>query len=441
MSDLRQALTNPSSYQKAIQQSRYHSQLSTKQIENISFNLANLVQNGRFEFAPASQTQYQRFDGAWRPCLQYSLNDFLVNKVITNSLTQSFEPKCSPNVYGFMPHRSGAQAVAKFCHFLKTQVDQQGKLDIWMIMSDIKNAHQSFPIHKNSLLWEKLGNLIYPETEPVDPYIDALITASIAPYYYTKDKKLAQHNAGLPTGNPISNILQNIYLTEVDELIPKCPDIFYARYGDDVLIAGNNKQTILDWEEAFFSCLKKLALTPNMQKHQHIYFSKNGYRSNDVNFVGKNTLFFLRQVITADGSIYLPKIENHLFYVRCRQSIMKNHHLCRNKLIDEQGKFICHRLADELLHLNLKNTHKVHTLTVRPDSNKDCNIMLCAHSHSFLKEMDRKIAEMIAEELSGIAGSKAFRVIPYKKIRAEWGLPSLVKMVNQFHSVRRNGLN
>ena len=42
-----------------------------------------------------------------------------------------------------------------------------------------------------------------------------------------------------------------------------------------------------------------------------------------------------------------------------------------------------------------------------------------------LKQMDRQIALWVAQALCGVYNQSAFRIIPYKKIRSEWHLPSL----------------
>lgn len=64
-------------------------------------------------------------------------------------------------------------------------------------------------------------------------------------------------------------------------------------------------------------------------------------------------------------------------------------------------------------------------------------MILRANDHHYLQEVDRIIALMIAEKLSGVKGRKAFRYIPYQKIREKWQLPSLVTMVNTFYKNKK----
>ena len=48
-----------------------------------------------------------------------------------------------------------------------------------------------------------------------------------------------------------------------------------------------------------------------------------------------------------------------------------------------------------------------------------------------LKEIDYRLAKFIAERLSKTKGPKAFRTIPYQKIRDDWKLKSLYHTRNR----------
>jgi hypothetical protein len=53
-----------------------------------------------------------------------------------------------------------------------------------------------------------------------------------------------------------------------------------------------------------------------------------------------------------------------------------------------------------------------------------------------LKHFDYQIARQIAEALSGVRGPKAFRHVPYRRLRQEGGLNSLVHMRNHSRELR-----
>ena len=56
-----------------------------------------------------------------------------------------------------------------------------------------------------------------------------------------------------------------------------------------------------------------------------------------------------------------------------------------------------------------------------------------------LKQLDYTVAQLVAQKLTGSKSVKAFRYVPYRKIRNKWKLPSLVVMRNRYGKRRRPG--
>ena len=58
-------------------------------------------------------------------------------------------------------------------------------------------------------------------------------------------KKTGHKNTiGIPQGIPISNLLANFYLKEIDDDFQKIPNIFYLRYVDDIILLSNKKNSL-----------------------------------------------------------------------------------------------------------------------------------------------------------------------------------------------------
>jgi len=56
-----------------------------------------------------------------------------------------------------------------------------------------------------------------------------------------------------------------------------------------------------------------------------------------------------------------------------------------------------------------------------------------------LRQLDHRIAQIVASAVTGRAGPRAFREVPYRTLREEWGLVSLVAARNACRSSRTNG--
>lgn len=426
MGTLWHALTDPGSYDKALEHIRFKYNLSERATEKMVCETIRAIQLKQFEFS--SPTLYYIGHHKRRPVFSYNPTDYLVSKIIYETLTNMFTRKCSNSVYSYIPGRNHTQAITYFLRFLKQHTSTQGKVDLWIVKTDIKSFGLSIPVHSNSRLWPKLADMLNQENDDLDQnlYLKELLRDAIRPTYMTEENHWVQNSYGLPTGSPITNIMQNIYLSDLDGLTNDDPDIFYARFGDDILIAGQNKKDIIALESILSKKVNELELTLHPQKHQRIYFSKNGYKPLDAeHFIGSNSFQYLGYTIHANGTKQPSRYRLRSFLIKCRQSIQTSYTQHQNESMEEQGRCICQQLKRSLLHFDLNNIL---------DSRLGCNAMLRTNQHAFLKEVDRKIALMIAETLSMHHGLKAFRFIPYKKIRNEWHLPSLVQLLNQFYS-------
>ena len=430
MGALWQALTEQQSFVQALQGSRFAKQLSLDKSESLSLTIARAIQLKQFVLSPPTETYIKRGESE-RRILSYRLADYLVCKVMYNTLTAIFKKTCSTGVYGYIPGRYYFQAISKFLVFLKQHTKDRENVDLWIIKSDIKSFGRSIPVGSHSQLWLKLNHMLREENDLLDDnlYLKQLLRDAIQPVYLTEEGCLLQNTYGLPTGSPIENVMLNIYLSDIDLITKNYPDVFYARFGDDILIAGHHKQNILAIESELKSKVNQLELMLHPKKHQRIYFSKSGYKpDNDDYFIGTNSFRYLGLIIYANGMTQPSHFRLHDFLNKCRKEIQSSYNQCQNKSVEEQGKLICQQLKTSLLHLDVDNIF---------DYNGNCNAMLRSNQHKYLAEIDRKIALMVAEKLSMSHGLRAFRFIPYKKIRSEWNLPSLVQIVNKFHSSKR----
>ena len=73
---------------------------------------------------------------------------------------------------------------------------------------------------------------------------------------------------GIPQGGALSPVLANIVMAEADEEVMRFAgaDFFYARYCDDMIIAGTDRARVAQATEAYFAALERLKLPPHPRK-------------------------------------------------------------------------------------------------------------------------------------------------------------------------------
>ena len=130
---------------------------------------------------------------------------------------------------------------------------------------------------------------------------------------------------------------------------------------------------------------------------------------------GANKFLHLGYRISGDGQFAISKLQQRSFF-RDLQKRIENCYRNRGNLSwAEQGKTICtainHAFTDRIFS-------KPQALTLIRDGADEAQ----------LKHLDYVIALKIAETVSGRKGPRAFREVPYRTIREQWGLLSLLHL-------------
>lgn len=101
------------------------------------------------------------------------------------------------------------------------------KIDISAFYDNIKHKELS------KRYWKRIRN---------DNLLLLLDKAVSTPTLPMGNKSLAKNEKGVPQGLSISNILAELYVTNIDRYFNRLPDIKYYRYVDDILILFNSHQ-------------------------------------------------------------------------------------------------------------------------------------------------------------------------------------------------------
>lgn len=195
-----------------------------------------------------------------------TVRDRVVHQAINQVLQQMYDPTFSPNSYGFRPGRSAQQALKQCCAIVKGGKSRVVDIDLEKFFDKVN--HQR-------LLW-LMGTRIG------DKRLLALIS-KILKTDILKGGLAEQRIQGAPQGSPLSPLLSNIVLDELDQELGR-RGLSFVRYADDLQIfAGSHKAATRIQESITQFIENRMKLKVNREK--------SGTRPcYEVNFLGHSLL-------------------------------------------------------------------------------------------------------------------------------------------------------
>ena len=353
--------------------------------------------------------------------------DKIVQSVIYHSLSTKLAAYAGPHVYGFIKGKSTYQAIYDFSIYVRNNISNN-KCDLYVWKIDIESFTDRIPIHDHALLWKILGDylLFLDSTQTISDYTWDLLKQCIRPMIRAKrGDSLYQNYIGLPMGSPLVALISVIYLTELDQYLNSIPEMFYARFGDDMIVAHTDAKKLLYVQSKAKDIIKNtLKLTINIAKEQNIYLTKCGRPpANYKQFNHSHKIDLLGHCINGHGNIEMKLEKRRLFlndFLKIIENVKK---IMSKESVDSQGKTTCDILSRYMNNtLKLKNSRLHHLLSI-------CN------DRVYLKKLDYDIAFMVSQKLSNTPGIKSWRYISYRKIRREWHLISLCQLKNRIKSI------
>lgn len=175
------------------------------------------IANGTYIPSPAKRIYIQNGDKQ-RPIDLLTGRDRILQRMVSQILSIQFDETFSNSSHGFRPKR-GRQTAARQILDLFEQGNR------YVLQLDISKYFQN--VNRDMLM-----NLVEKRTD--DPALLQFIRRSISAGYYENDQ-LHCPEKGIPQGSPISPILSNIYLNELDQELDS-RGIPFVRYADDAAI-------------------------------------------------------------------------------------------------------------------------------------------------------------------------------------------------------------
>lgn len=381
--------------------------------------LARDVARGRYVLEPGALRTI-RVGGKLREVHTCRLTDLVVHGVVADVVREATAPAVSPRVYSYRAGVSPMAPVRAFTDWLRAARQAQPdprRRHICVLRGDVDSYTDSIPLHPGSPLWPMLERHL---GAPLHPLVREVVHTRL----HTAEGVI-RRDRGLPMGQPIAPVLANLYLGPLDAALGAVPGGFYARFGDDFLFAHPDPATLLDAANRSRDVLDGLGLTINERKRRVVYLTPAGRPAPDgVPATGAPEVAFLGARIRADGTVGLdaPKVRALLRDVhrRCAATAAT----VRPAPTEVVGRAVC-TAVDQALRPRAGLAEQRSAGMLRA----------VVTDRTQLRQLDHRIALIVAETVAGRRGPRAFRDVPYHALRA-WGLRSLVASRNAYGTGR-----
>ena len=242
---------------------------------------------GSYQPSPVKQCRIPKDNGEYRTLGIPTVLDRVIQQAIAQTLTPFYETQFHEHSYGYRPNKSAQSAIKKVHEMV-----QKRRQGCHVVDCDLKAFFDTVDHQK---LMSKLRESI------VDRELLGLILKYLKAGAISPKGELIKSPQGVPQGGPLSPLLANILLDELDHKLDS-QELDFVRYADDFLILCNHPSVgrrILGKVTEFLR--DRLKLTVNTNKSKVVPLAEASFlgfsiRRNRIRWTDKARLKFKAEV-------------------------------------------------------------------------------------------------------------------------------------------------
>jgi Reverse transcriptase (RNA-dependent DNA polymerase) len=381
--------------------------------------LARAVSRGEYEPEPGEVREIEA-DGKVRAVVSYTLTDTIVRGAVSTLLEEAIAPLLSDRLYSYRPGVSWLEPSAGLAAFIRTHRRERPDprtRGLYVLRRDVDSYTDTIPVDPGSPVWKMLRDVL--ERAGAGATIPGphwrLVEQTIRPELRELGGGFGCRIRGVPTGQPVSCVLFNLYLNELDHVLAGVSGGFYARYSDDILFAHPDAETARRAAETIETRVSDLRLRIKPEKASNLYLTAAGRPSTEWEETKPtSSVPFVGTSVFAAGTVALNRKKLRRVLREIERRALRTAHAARGSSRDSLGRAVCSVVND--------------SVAPRPSPLQQASAPLLARAvtdRSQLAQIDYRLARLVVKAVTGDGGVRAFRRVPYRTVREEWGLVSL----------------